>query len=96
MTMQIITNNKPRGLIYGYELSDKEKSEFDYMEDLEYETFVRYQGMTFAISDFMRLSDDCEESKAGWQGVYGLNAFCGILIKLESGAEYAVMGKVLC
>lgn len=94
--MKIITNNKPRALIYGYELSDKEKADFDYMDDLEYETFVRYKGMVFAISDFMRLSDDSEETKQGWNGVYGMNAFCGILIKLEPGAEHAVMGKVLC
>lgn len=96
MAMQIITNNKPRALIYGYELSDKEKSEFEYMEDLEYETFIRYQGMTFALSDFMRLSDDSEEAKQGWHGVYGMNAFCGILIKLDKDMEWVVMGKVLC
>jgi hypothetical protein len=95
MAIRIITNNRPRALIYGYELSDKEKSEFDYMEDLEYETFVRYQGMTFAVGDFMRLSDDCEESKAGWQGVYGLNAFCGVLVKLV-GNDRVIVGKVLC
>lgn len=94
--MKIITNNKPRELIYGYQLTEKEKTDFDYMEDMELETFVRYQGMVFAISDFMRLSDDCEESKAGWHGVYGMNAFCGVLIKLDSSGEYAVMGKALC
>ncbi len=94
--MKIVTNNNPRPLVYGYELSDKEKSEFDYLEDLEYETFVRYQGMTLAISEFIRLSDDSEEAKQGWSGVYGMNAFCGILIKLDNCAEYAVVGKVLC
>lgn len=96
MAMQIVTNNKPRPMIYGYELSDKEKSEFEYMEDLEYETFVRYQGITFAVGDFMRLSDDSEEAKQGWHGVYGMNAFCGILIKLDKDMEWVIMGKVLC
>lgn len=93
--MKIVTNNKPRQLVYGYELTDKEKSEFDYLEALEYETFVRYQGMTFHISDFIRLSDDSEEAKQGWSGVHGLNAFCGVLIKLLKGGQ-VVVGKVLC
>lgn len=96
MAMQIITNNKPRELIYGYQLTAKEKSGFEYMEDLEYETFVRYQGITFAVGDFMRLSDDSEEAKQGWHGVYGMNAFCGILIKLDKDMEWVIMGKVLC
>jgi len=94
MSIRIITNNRPRALIYGYELSDKEKSDFDYMEDLEHEVFVRYQGMTFAISDFVRLSDGSEEAKQGWHGVHGLNAFCGVLVKLVD--DRVIVGKVLC
>jgi hypothetical protein len=31
MSIKIVTNNKPRALIYGYELSDKEKSEYAVM-----------------------------------------------------------------
>jgi len=94
MSIKIITNNRQRPLVYGYELTENEKSDFDYMEDLEHEVFVRYQGMTFAISEFMQLSDGSEEAKQGWHGVYGMNAFCGVLVKLVD--DRVIVGKVLC
>ncbi len=93
--MNIITNNQPRQLVYGYELTEKKKQDFDYLEDIDSENFVRYQGMVIHIGEFVRLSDDCEESKAGWQGVYGLNAFCGVLVK-SVGNDQVIVGKVLC
>lgn len=93
--MKIITNNKPRQLVYGYELTEKEKQDFDYLEDIDSEDFVRYQGMIIHIGEFMRLSDDSEESKAGWHGVHGLNAFCGVLVRLLDNG-HIVVGKVLC
>ena len=93
--MKIITNNKPRQLVYGYELTDNQKSDFDYLEDIDGEQFVQYQGMIIHIGEFMRLSGDSEESKAGWHGVHGLNAFCGVLVKLLDNGRI-VVGKVLC
>lgn len=93
--MKIITNNKPRHLIYGYELTDKQKADFDYLDDIASESFVQYQGMIIHIGEFMRLSDDCEEYKQGWHGVYGLNAFCGVLVKLLDN-DRVIVGKVLC
>lgn len=93
--MKIITNNKPRFLAYGHELADKQKADFDYLDDIDSESFVRYQGMIIHIGEFMRLSGDCEESKQGWHGVYGLNAFCGVLVKLLDN-DRVIVGKVLC
>ena len=47
--MQIITNNKPRELIYGYQLTEKEYQDFDYLgeygsEGMMLEQFIRYKG----------------------------------------------------
>lgn len=93
--MKIITNNKPRQLVYGYELTDKQKTDFDYLDDIDCEQFAQYQGMIIHIGEFMRLYDDSEESKAGWHGVHGLNAFCGVLVKLLDNGRI-VVGKVVC
>lgn len=93
--MKIITNNKPRQLVYGYELTDKQKTDFDYLEDIDFEEFVQYQGMIIHVGEFVQLSGDSEESKAGWHGVHGLNAFCGVLVKLLDNGS-VVVGKVLC
>lgn len=92
--MKITTNNKPRALIYGYQLTEKEKQDFDWLNDIDSEQFVQYQGMIIHIGEFVRLSDDSEESKAGWYGVHGLNAFCGVLVKLIGNGR-VVVGKVL-
>lgn len=93
--MKIITNNQKRELIYGYQLTEKEKQDFDWLDDIDSEQFVQYQGMIIHIEEFVRLSGDSEESKAGWHGVHGLNAFCGVLVKLI-GNDRIVVGKVVC
>lgn len=94
--MKIITNNKPRQLVYGYELTSAQKSDFDYLEDdIDGERFVQYQGMIIHIGEFVRTSDGSEESKAGWHACHGLNAFCGILVKLLDN-DCVIVGKMLC
>lgn len=95
MAMQIITNNKPRELIYGYQLTEKEKQDFDWLNDIDSEQFVQYQGMIIHIGEFVRLSGDSKEYKAGYHSVYGLNAFCGVLVKLLDN-DRVIVGKVLC
>ena len=93
--MKIVTNNQPRAMVFGYELTEKQRAEFDYLDDIDVEDFIKYQGMIFHIGDFLRLSDDSEEAKQGWHGVYPLNAFCGVLVKMLDN-EKVVIGKALC
>ena len=90
-----ISNYIPRNMLFGYELSEKEKKDFDYLDDIDMENFIHYKGMIFHIGDFMRLSDDSEEKKAGWDGYYGLNAFCAVVIKIVD-CDKVIMGRVLC
>ena len=40
--VKIITNNKPRQLIYGYELTDKQKQDFDYIDDTRFNPYLNY------------------------------------------------------
>lgn len=55
--MQIITNHKPRDIIRGYELSEKERAEFDYLapDDLDTSGFIRYRGEVYPLADFVRI-----------------------------------------
>jgi hypothetical protein len=41
--MQIICNNKPRLIIYGFELSEKQKLEFDCLDDIDSNQFFKYK-----------------------------------------------------
>ena len=93
--LKFISNHVPRNMVFGYELSEKEKADFDYLDDIDSENFIRYQGIVFHIGDFLRLSDDSEEKKAGWDGYCGMNAFCAILIKIVD-CDKVIMGRVLC
>lgn len=78
--MEIITNNKPRFLIYGFELTDKEKSEFDYLDDIETNSFFRYKKQVYNLGEFMRIENIPEFEK--WHSYHSDSFFSGVLIKL--------------
>ena len=83
--MKIITNNVPRNMIYGYELTDKQKQDFDYLEDIDSHDFVKYKGMVFDVSEFMITELE------GWDGVSGGSYFHGYLIKIVD-SDTVIMG----
>ena len=55
--MEIITNNQPCFIIYGFELSDKEKEQFDYLDNIDECSFFRYKGELYDLGEFMRVDD---------------------------------------
>ena len=91
--MKIISNNKPRFLTYGYELSAKEKSDFDYIEadEIDLHEFVRYNGHVYDCSEFMRTGNN--EALKCWDGYTSDTYFSGVLIKLSGDGESAIMGR---
>ena len=76
--MKIITNNQPRLLLYGYELTDKERQDFDYLEDIDSHSFLKYKGFIYDVSEFMVVDNDYLK---GWDGYSSDSYFSGILIK---------------
>ena len=83
--MKIITNNVPRNMVYGYELTDKQKQDFDYLDDIDSHNFVKYKGMVFDLSEFMITELE------GWDGVSGQSYFNGYLIKIVD-SDTVIMG----
>ena len=84
--MKIITNNVPRNMIYGYELTDKQKQDFDYIAEIDNHDFVKYKGMIFDVSEFMITELE------GWDGVSGQSYFHGYLIKIVD-SDSVIMGR---
>lgn len=86
--MKIKCNNKPRQFIYGYELTNKEKQEFDYIDpnELDSHAFVRYKGHVYDVSEFM-LIEQSTNTNAQYKGWDKFDGFCsdtffsGVLIK---------------
>jgi hypothetical protein len=89
--MKIITNNRPRPLLYGCELTPEEAAEFDYMspDDLAAADFVRYKGRLYDVGEFLR----APESLPGWDGHMPNSYFSGTVIRLDAAGDYAVIGR---
>lgn len=61
MGIKITTNNVPRDIVEAYQLTEKERKEFDYLDWSAIErgedsaSFVRYRGVLYSLSDFVRI-----------------------------------------
>jgi hypothetical protein len=93
--MKIITNNKPRFLISGYELPDNIKECFDYIDPIDFDMhdFVLYKGQYYDIHQFMK-TDDISEFE-GWQGYISDTVFSGVLIKIVDD-DRVIMATYIC
>lgn len=91
--MKIITNNKPRLLLYGYQLHNKWRKEFDYLNDDEFdsEAFISYRGNYYTLSDFMRCTT--LSGLGAWFGYHSDSFFSSILVKLCEDSDYVIMGR---
>lgn len=86
--MKIITNNQPRPLLSWWDLSDKEKAEFDWLETEEEQCsadFFRYKGQVYCLDEFSHITSSHDLS--GWDGIYNNSFFSGVLIKYIHGLD---------
>ena len=96
--LTIVTNNAPRNIIYGYELPESARIDFDYIDadEFHYHNFVLYKGNYYDLSDFMRIephnSFNCITEFQNWSGYHGESYFSGVLIKLVDD-ERVIMGR---
>ena len=94
----IKTNNVPRDTFYIWQLTDKEqkqiKEKFDYYteEELEEQSFFKYQGYWYSLSEFLRVEND--GTFRGWHGYHSDSYFSGLLVKLAG--EFMGEPKIIC
>lgn len=81
--LKIKTNNVPREILLGYQLTDREKREFHYIkaDEIDDHSFVRYRGRVYDLGEFMRLNGG-ELTDLGWHGAAGDSYFSGVVIKI--------------
>lgn len=80
--VNIYGNNHDVPLIYWYELTNKEKSEFDYIENPEDNfTGFKYKGDVYDLNDFMRIENNAPAWIKKFDGYRGDSFFSGILVK---------------
>lgn len=90
----IRTNNKPRPLIYGFELTDADRREFDYIDsdDFDSHEFFRYRGRLYDPSEFLRIDKGADSAMAKWQGYSADSYFSGLVIRYTEDLESVVVG----
>ena len=84
--LTIITNNHRRDIVYYWELTDKEREEFDWIKEDRQDDymFFRYKGNVYCLSDFMRMGyvgGYYNPVWAQWDGYSSDSFFSGILVK---------------
>ena len=102
---KIITNNQPRDILYGYNLPEKWRNEFDYLSDEEYDThsFVFYRNWVYDLSEFLMINGgpfSCNPPQDSilqkWDGVLTDSFFSGIVIRFYRDNYGIDLERVVC
>lgn len=92
--LNIVTNNVPREIIYGFELPASKRKDFDYIksdEDFNNNQFVKYLGHYYDVGEFMRIEKN--SNLKDWDGYSSDTYFSGTLIKFCEDNDYVIMGR---
>lgn len=91
--MDIITNHNWRNFLYGYELTESEKSDFDWIdsEEIDSTDFIKYKNRIYSISEFLYIPEN-SSIPGDWDGYISDSYFSGVLIKLnpENSDQYKI------
>lgn len=89
------TNSVPRDIVYGFELSEKEKKEFDYLteEELNNGNFFRYKGWTYDMGDFLIISEFAPKELLKWDGHHFDTYFSGVVVRYVENFERIIVGR---
>lgn len=102
----IITNNVPRPIIYGYELSEKERKEFDFLnfdenkldhDNALFDQFFRYKEQVYYLGDFLSIGARMRNQQPPnddpfweWDGYASDSYFSGLVIKCPNDEQVIV------
>ena len=99
--MKVITNNQARPVVYWYELTDKERQEFDYLETEQEQhdaTFVRYRGEVYHLEDTQYVARELwpggKSPFSEWDMFVSDSFFSGVLFRYDRpDYEYVICGR---
>ena len=102
--LTIVSNYQPRPLLYWWELTSKEQSEFDWIKDNEHDQFefFRYKGNVHCMADYMRIDGHNDDDFSAWDGYHGDSYFSGTLVKYPYDEfcghdyDYVIVGWYYC
>ena len=88
MKTEIITDHKWKQFKYGYEVPEKVKNDFDWLEEEEKDDgWIYYRKNWYHESDFMRIDNNNPFYSLGWHGYHSDSFFSGVLIQISDDGE---------
>ena len=100
MNITIKTYSHWNNFLYGYELTEKERADFDYIDDIDSHDFMRYRGIIYDPCEFMRVPDNATMAldkdyapMMAWQGYQSDSYFSGVLIRYSDDCEQYQIGR---
>jgi hypothetical protein len=102
---KIYCNNIPRLIIDAYQLTAKERAEFDYLDWQAIDNgedsadFFRYKGSLYHLGDVMYINPKELPSDSvlkGWDGYCGDSFFSGVLVRYTKDIEQVIVGRYCC
>ena len=99
---KIYCNSIPRLIIDAYQLTPKERKEFDYMDwqaidnGEDSASFFRYKGRLYDLGDAARIWPKERPSDSfleGWDGYYGESYFSGVLVRYTKDFDQVIVGR---
>lgn len=95
--MEVTTDHKPREIIEGYALTEKERAEFDYLDWPKIDagedsaSFVRYRSQLYNLGECMRFTSPVE---GGWQGYWEESYSTAVVARYvqKDGDTFVIIG----
>lgn len=105
MTVKVVTNNVPRFVIDAYELTVKERAEFDYLDWPKIDagedsaSFFRYRGQLYDLGEFsadygITKGSGLPDHLSKWDGYMSESFFSALVVRYVD-SESVVVGLVL-
>lgn len=94
--IRIITDNKWRTFLYGHELTEKERKEFDYIpaDEIDEHTFFRYLGWCYDLAEFVRVGNMPNDNPLSkWHGCIADTFFSGVVIRVSANCDQYQVGR---
>ncbi len=96
--LTIITNNVPRDIVEAYELTEADRSEFDYLDWDAIESgndsaqFFRYKGKTYDLGEFEVWDNPASPTRGNWDGFRSDSFFSAVVVRYVDDFERVVVG----
>ncbi len=100
--MKIITNNVPRDVLHAFDLTEKERGQFDYLApngwaaDTDVGAFFRYRGEVYDLNEFMVWDKPESLTRQNWDGFRSDSFFSGLGVRYIDDCERVIVGLALC